>query len=135
MTQKTLNGLRKARDLLAGGWCQGTLARDAEGIACVKGEHDPASYCLNGALSYAWDELFFDLEAARDMITRAGHHLGHDMLALLDDSERRQIELTNTPALAARWALEEWNDKSERTQEEVLAVLDKAIELKGKETI
>ena len=131
---KTLSGLQKARDLLAGGWCQGTLARDAEGIACVKGEHDPASYCLNGALSYAWDELFFDLEAARNAIKRAGHHLGHDMMALLDEWDQKQIEsAADMPALATRWALEAWNDKGERTQEEVLAVLDKAIELKEKE--
>ena len=91
--------LTRARDLIRRGWTQGQNQRDFMGRKC---------YCLTGAVfaanpSSAPHTTYVRARAIRVLHSTLRNILGHDR---------------------AVWA---WNDQKERTQAEVLDLLDKTI--------
>ena len=95
--------LQAARELLAvpERWTQGCNARNASGAPAMGGDQ-PVSFCLDGALQ----------EVAR-----------------LADAESAGRLLNEVLETRHGYAFVDWNDRGERTHAEVLALLDKAIEL------
>lgn len=102
--QQVKNSLQHARSEVAKGWCQGMLGNDA-GEVCAKGalHHGVGRDISNTEGTEYWDTYF----AAMDYLLK-------DVV----------IELP-----AGYDPLVQWNDSSIRTQEEVLALFDKAISL------
>jgi hypothetical protein len=93
-----------ARGLIAKGWTQGSFARASDGVGTSFNDHDACSWCSLGALMAATPVAFdrgIAMSCLRDAIGR-------------DANGRGSIQL--------------WNDAPERTQAEVLAAFDKAIE-------
>jgi hypothetical protein len=93
--------LREARTLIERGWTQGVSARDCNGNPIDPAEPHAASFCTVGAISRAFD---FDYDESCP---------AHDLMARVVDGA---------------W-VDKWNDAPGRTQAEVLAAFDKAIQL------
>ena len=94
-----------ARDLVAKGWCQGTLARDSCNEYVRYFSSEAAFFCTLGAVFRAHYTLGSDNASER---TRA--------LSLLEEELPKGY----------RPAVSEWNDAKERKQE-VVALFDAAI--------
>lgn len=94
-----------ARELVEFGWCQGTDARDANGIAVDPWSASAACWSLLGALVAAVDLPAAPTEQTLGPLRRA--------LAAL-------AEVIDEPLLAA------WNDDPVRTQVEVVGTLEAA---------
>jgi hypothetical protein len=92
--------LRKAKALIERGWTQGAFARRANGRVIGYESDDASCFCIAGALMRV-TPLISDFERLCHPLTRA----------------------TGSPRL------DHWNDAPGRTQAEVLAAFDKAIEL------
>jgi hypothetical protein len=99
--------LQQARKLVARGWCQGSDARDSNGAGVEPWDPQAASWSLLGALVAA-----VELEAAAS---------GEIPLSELAAALNPLADLVDTDSLAA------WNDKPDRSQAEVVAVLDRAV--------
>ena len=94
--------LENARALVANGWTQGAFARTESGLICDDVMHDRAtSFCILGAIERSAQNWFEDTSARKIM----------------------------RKATDERITLGCWNDAPERTQAEVLAAFDRAIEL------
>lgn len=94
--------LTAARDLVARGWCQGTMARTRHGCPTAWTLPDAASFCSVGAVQAAagaseGESVYEAFEFFADVIDRA--------------------------------RIPKWNDAPGRTQAEVVAAFDRAIEL------
>ena len=98
----TLTVLKGARRRIERGWCQLAPARNARGLRVSSIAPEAACWCLTGAL-HAADEL--------DVVERVRGITPVDRVF-----EAIGIAPVSLPA---------WNDCSERTQEQVLAVLDR----------
>lgn len=57
MTTLVTTLLRSARDHIERGWCQGTMARGADGVRREPTDQDAASWCAQGALDRASSAL------------------------------------------------------------------------------
>lgn len=103
----TLERLERGREMLQRGWCQGALSRDAEGVDCsaVIETGPPVSWCMIGAVAGAVNDCSILLYKAIDEIF-ADECLG---------------------------GIDSWNDEPGRTQAEVIAVFDRAIEMAREE--
>ena len=102
--------LQEARALIAQGWTQGEFARKA-GVPTGTSALGSDCWCASGALSHV-----------------ALRHGDYDMPA--KDKARRVLGDVLGPDFAAYgFSLPRWNDDPARTQEEVLALFDKAIAL------
>jgi hypothetical protein len=109
MESKLTAGLRRVRELIVKGWCKGSnafAAPDENGLREAVEYDDPraVSWCLNGA---AWN-------AALD--TCNGSEIRSALWNALPDGSCAYFS-----------RLQGWNDTSERTHGEVLAVIDTAI--------
>jgi hypothetical protein len=94
--------LTEARKLIAQGWTQGEYKRVINGVEC---------WCISGAMGQASPDY-----KPRDLAFAALFYaLGDDDLYLSSSSN-----------------LTEWNDTPGRTQEEVLALIDRAIAKEAK---
>lgn len=104
-TSETVTVLRKARELIArpGGWTQGASARDARGGVVSIAKDTATCFCTLGSLGAAAAVTGFLYWSARDA-----------------------FRLANEEAMEVGIAL--WNDAPERTQADVVAAFDKAIE-------
>jgi hypothetical protein len=91
--------LREARALIERGWTQGANARDEMGDRLFVDTDEAVCFCMMGAIIAAVPPD--QLLAAEHLLKRAVNDEG----------------------------VEYWNDAPERTQSEVLAAFDKAIEL------
>lgn len=100
--------LRRARDLVAFGWCQGVDATDAEHRAARPWSARACYWSLPGALVAALDAPEEGREDSAALITEL-------RLALVGVSET-----------ISAWSLQEWNDDSGRTQAEVVEMLTAA---------
>jgi hypothetical protein len=98
--------LRDARQLVSDSWCHGADARDVSGSAVEPWDEDAASWSLLGAM-VAVLEREASLGGELPL-----HELGAALYALA--------------ALIETDSLVEWNDDPRQTQENVLAVLDRA---------
>jgi hypothetical protein len=94
--------LTNARALIAKGWTQGHYARMASGYPCHENSQRAVSWCLVGAVCRA-GEIY--LRQALDAVEYLREIIGDPDLPLIGN----------------------WNDAPGRTQEEVLALLDRAI--------
>jgi hypothetical protein len=97
--------LTRAHELVAYGWCQGAEARDADGATTNPWSPLAVHWSLLGALVAAVDLPRDPLPSSLGPLRRA--------LAAL-------AEIIDEPSLAR------WNDASERTQDDVLGILDAA---------
>ena len=102
--QEALELLDHMTILLARGWCQGLLARLADGAACGVLDPDAASWCLLGALN---------------RVTRS------DASGMLVYAWLRRALIEEQPDCGSptRLELTLWNDAPGRTQAEVLALV------------
>jgi hypothetical protein len=98
--------LQDARRLVAESWCHGADARDANGYEVEPWDDDAASWSLLGAMVAVMER-----EASRG---------GELPLAALGSALYALADLIETDSLA------DWNDDPRQTQENVLAVLDRA---------
>lgn len=100
-----LEHLKKMRELLEKGWTQGTDARDASGTPTHPQSRKAVSFCPRGAaihVSATWG-------------------LGPRKLKSLAAALNEMSPLQDP--------LEKWNDSKWRTQAQVLALVDRAIEI------
>ena len=91
--------LKRMRELLEKGWTKGVEARDASGNPIHPQSSLAVRFCLRGA----------SIHAGR------GPKRLKSLIAALDEKHESRAEV--------------WNDKSYRTQADVLALIDRAIEI------
>jgi hypothetical protein len=89
-----------ARERVVDGWCQGAFAQDTDGRAVGPGSYDARRWSMLGALLASWD-------GGPDELGRA---------------------VTSLHAATEQSPLEVWNDRRGRTQMDVVAAFDRAIE-------
>jgi hypothetical protein len=97
--------LIQAREKIArpGGWTRGCSARDIAGRSVLTTDPDARSWCAVGAIMGAARENGSDWQDAFNQIHR--------------------LAVTDNPSLTVTG----WNDRSGRTQDEVVALFDRAI--------
>lgn len=95
--------LKETRRVIAAGWTQGVFARDADGYGAPVYTQEACSFCLVGAVLKAQKNL----DAAEEVRVGA--------IGLIQRQAGVQY-------------LHKFNDVPERTQEDVLGLLDKTIE-------
>jgi len=105
--------LREARALIERGWTQGADARDLYGDECSPNEEEAECYCANGAICRAFYAASFT--DRREQI-----HIAEGLL---------NTAIGQEPGGPLHWPYIDWNDAPERTQAEVLAAFDRAIEI------
>jgi len=98
--------LQDARRLVAKSWCHGADARDAQGAEVEPWDDDAASWSLLGAMV-----AVLERDASRG---------GELPLAALGSALYALADLIETDSLA------DWNDDPRQTQDNVVAVLDRA---------
>jgi len=114
----TLDRLRRARRLITDPryWTQGAYARNIQGDECAPDEPPAFCFCTYGALARATGCRPFEVS------TYAGEALDALVLTLNEDFDDMPIA-----------SIPEWNDNSQRTHADVLALFDKTIERLEKE--
>lgn len=127
--------LSRTRSLVARGWTQKADARDEFGKPIMWFEEEATCWCLSGALRAASPDGILDIHQVRKMLWRAGRVLGYPMDHDLDSKLHANPKLEYDKDRLYRWVLEDFNDTEGRTQDEVLALVDKAMEIATKETI
>lgn len=120
--------LLRARALLAKGWTQRTVARNARGEAVKIFSPTATQYCITGAIGRAaWEA--------------AGKPTGYSWEAAIISAQNERVGeahglLTRLlPRMKGQMGVERWNDRKGRTQDEVLAFMDNAIAVELKEAI
>ena len=98
-----LEGLKRAKALLEGGWTQFTRARDAENNPVAVGDTRAVKFCMEGACRQA--EI--DLSTPDDLLAE-----------YVEDALVNRGKNGHVP---------EWNDQFGRTKEEVLELMEEAI--------
>ena len=98
--------LKEVRGLIESGWTVVALARDATGAQCNPTSHKATSWSLYGAIQ----------KAVRSPFASA--------LVVYNSLHRALPSGTKT--------VREFNDAPDRTREEILAVIDRAIEIEGR---
>ena len=99
---KTKEILKGARGRIEQGWCQKASARDAQGTRVLAMCSSAVKWCAIGAID-------------AEMQHEDGYHNPISTIARVAGTDN----------------VAQWNDSPDRTQEEVLAVFDKAIERWG----
>ncbi len=98
--------LRRARELVGKGWCQGAFARDAQGLAVGRYADSARAFCVLGAVDRASEGRHTE---ARDVALRV---LG-----------------TATKKITGARAPGYYNDQGGRTKEDIVALLKRAEEM------
>lgn len=110
-------GLIIARDAIKSGWCQGSVARDKSGDRVDSATSRTArSVCAMGAL----------FKAQHDIAIR--HGLDQLVAHILVDRMIDRIAEADGKAIFCRFTVIEWNDASERTQDEVIELFQRAVD-------
>lgn len=101
MTHDVVEALKEARGLIAGGWCQHAMALDAHGAETDFMDGGARRFCIDGACMRVgrWRDSIYT-----PMTNALRTVLNHPFLV-------------------------DWNDAKDRTQADVLALFDRAIEL------
>jgi hypothetical protein len=107
-TPSAIEILRRARDLVAFGWCQRVDAQDAEHRSVEPWSSRACYWSLLGALAAAMDA------------PREGHA---DSPALVAELRLALVAVSET---ISAWSLQGWNDEPDRTQAEVVEMLTAA---------
>jgi hypothetical protein len=90
-----------ARERVVAGWCQGAVAQDKDGHAVGPGSSEARRWSMLGALLASWDGWPVE-------------ELGQAVTSLLTSTEQSPLEV--------------WNDHPGRTQTDVVAAFERAIE-------
>jgi hypothetical protein len=100
--------MAEARERVATGWCQGAVAQDEDGRAVGPGSSDARRWSMLGALLASWDGGPVE-------------ELGQAVTSLHRSTEQSPLEV--------------WNDRPGRTQTDVVAAFERAIEslMRGEE--
>ena len=107
--------LIKAQELVSGGWCKGTMARDSMGLPCATLSAVAVKFCAAGAIERAARDVLFAGRNSLDVheamqVTQAALEaendlkdvLGTDRLDLWNDSSARTLQnITEAMATAA----------------------------------
>lgn len=122
----TVEYLRTMRDMLAKGWTQKTCARDQHGTPVPSLSDDACQFCLMGAHSAAYAYI---------------GGVRHELLITSDNVLLPEIPKRCYQAFSRSWSVlvdkirsiqghcqvPGWNDAEDRTQAEVLALMDELI--------
>ena len=111
-----LEHLRKMRELLAKGWTQGAWARDGEGQDVFTDSETATCFCLAGASTRTRSGV---QKLIPNALLRALDCVEPDLAGRYDKSNDFTVRLI----------IVRWNDRPGRTQSEVLALIDRAIEI------
>jgi len=103
---QTMTILTKAREKIALGWCQEVYARDAKGKSVISNDVSACRWCVVGALSIAVEDC---------------SHLFPEMLEFLSRF------LPSAVSGEGESGLGNYNDARTTTQQDILALLDRAI--------
>jgi hypothetical protein len=106
------------RGLLAVGWCQGVFARTAQGAQATLGSPDAVAFCILGASSH--------LTVLAGKPTYAMHPEAREAIRALVALVAPGVPFDG-PMGRYGAPLVAWNEAPERTQAEVLALVDRAI--------
>lgn len=99
--------LKRARDLISGGWTQGVYTTAGAISVAIRRPHGHC-YCLTGAVIVATDD--------------------RERFALPEyEALAAQLPEDFNPDMAPKARLEQWNDKPGRRREDVLDLFDRAI--------
>jgi hypothetical protein len=90
-----------ARERVVTGWCQGAVAQDKDGHAVGPGSSEARRWSILGALLASWDGVRVE-------------ELGQAVTSMLTSTEQSPLEV--------------WNDRPGRTQTDVVAAFERAIE-------
>lgn len=96
MIKSTRQILIEARNLIAQGWCQGALARDADNFEVLPTNYSARLWCVAGAVDAVAQNVF----AAQNVFNTLLETLGVNSISV-------------------------WNDAPERTKVEVLELFDR----------
>jgi hypothetical protein len=96
----------RAAALLQQGWCQGAMARNAQNLMAQYSSPHATSWCLSGSM------------------LRAEYELGLSMTEDLPAMLRSKLPPTD----GSVWPIVYYNDADERTQEEVVAMMQSVAE-------
>jgi hypothetical protein len=108
--------LSEARGLLLRGWSRGAQARDRAGNVVSAWSEEARSWSLLGGLLASW---YRQQDAGPDL-----DFVAHDFDArAIGDATQAIGEVTGTASI------EGWNDDPARTFDEVIATIDRALEL------
>jgi hypothetical protein len=104
----------EARRLVAGRWCQGAHARNEAGVEVPSWSEEARCWSLLGALLASWHRQ--DSQDDGDLVAHLvdAHALGEATEVLGD--------------VVGTAALDRWNDDPARTEADVIAALDGALE-------
>lgn len=105
--------LEGARDLIASGWTKGAHARNSEGEPCFWGDADANCWCLTGAIALSADNNVQGQWLAADTIKLVASRIS--VIYAFGGFDKRGL---------CQW----FNDDDDRTQPEVLGLLDHVIE-------
>jgi hypothetical protein len=105
----------EARRLVGEGWCQGAHARDEAGLEVPSWSEKARSWSLLGALLASWHRQDAQDDENVEAHLVDAHALGQATEALGD--------------VVGTAALDGWNDDPVRTQADVVAAFDRAVEL------
>lgn len=97
----------KAAEIVDRGWTQGEFARDDKGDYCSALDEFAACHCTAGAMSRARADLY-----------GIGHTSDHDSYQHYREAHHRVEKELGVP-------IPNWNDKPERTKEQVVSALTK----------
>lgn len=116
----SVDALERARELVRTGWCQGSAAKMGDGRECMPTHEHAAQFCTDGAVvrvTWPWHEE--ESEELWGVTSNCWDYLVSAIRELYgwDCSEQ-------TP-----WAIiHDWNDETDRTKDEVVALFTAAIE-------
>lgn len=115
--------LISAKELLINGWCQGNPAIDSNGNAChhlgPNGYEGAVSFCILGAID----------KSSKDLLSKEQYSEFRSFPNFIDDATGSTI--VNITGM--NQDIDYWQDEEYRTKEEILAFMDKAIELCDRE--
>ena len=116
--------LRRAYELVASGWCQGTHAKTKNGAHCSWQSDKACEFCLTGAISKAWSENFSNGSNGYTATFKDKP----SMIGAARDAVRKAIPYTGQRCYSS---LATWNDDPNRKQVDVLRALKRAILKEG----
>jgi hypothetical protein len=99
--ENTLKVLRRARDMVAAGWCQGSAARNSAGTPVSAASDDACQFCLYGAVARAaWYLRDFDAEGTAICAIRLAGEIDGGLIRWNDQPSRTQADVVNLLDLA-----------------------------------
>jgi hypothetical protein len=114
--------LKAAREKLAKGWSKGWFAFDAAGVRCDSHDEKAVSFCMMGGITAG-------IKAA-GLVLESGCIIQSVSVYVREEVEKTILALD----IPGKHHLAGYNDHPDRTQEEVLAVIDTTIARLEKET-